>query len=142
MLMTELLRRTYRKERIDNFNELKQRAGEELRMEMERRIENMDNIPKIDRRHDPKNYQFVKFITQRDGQRCFSCGKTDLNCKYEVSHILPVGLFPEFAYEEWNAQMECRECNIEAGNHAYRLISKRIKWVREVNEKLKLWLLS
>jgi len=111
--MVSLLKETYKNAiKPDNFDERRGEAIAELRNDISSRTKNILNTPRFSRFSDrKKNYQLIKLVKNRDGQRCVSCGENGLKTKYEVSHILPVELYPEYAFEEWNAVMECFECN-------------------------------
>jgi hypothetical protein len=97
-----------------NFQKNKTKLLNAFRREVERKMNNILNTLKFDRRekiHTHQNYKFRKAIIQRDGKKCVNCGKNLQKEKLEVAHILPVGLFPKFAFEVWNGQVKCSGCH-------------------------------
>ncbi len=139
MKMAELLQMAHRGEQPENFEELQKEAALELEEEVAKRMHAIP-IKRFDRNRDPRNYQLVKLVRRRDGNKCGQCGRSDDQTKYEVAHILPVELFPEFAFEEWNARMECHDCNHKGGTQSIRYEGKRVQGVRNILQKVKEWL--
>lgn len=110
---------------FDNFEQLYAEALDELKNEVDRRIKNIINTPKFSRRGNPLNYRLIKNIKNRDGNICKQCGKSGENIRLEVAHILPVELFPEYAFEDWNARIECHKCNHRGGTMSIRQSEKK-----------------
>ena len=112
------------KQKPDGFDINRQKMLNAFKEEVEMRIRVILDTPKFDRRLDKRNYKFVKLIRERDGKVCQTCGENGEDIKHEVAHFLPVELFPEFAFEEWNAKIECFACNHKNGTLSFRKLAR------------------
>ena len=141
--IAELLQQAYLGAKMpDNFEILRTEALNELREECSKSAESILETSKFVRGRDPRNDRFVKAIRERDGKKCMACGEYGINIKYEVAHILPVELFPEYAFEEWNARIECHDCNHRDGTNSFRSAAKTARNMKETLCKLKLSIVS
>ena len=124
------------KEFPENYLDIRQELLDGLRMEMSRRITNIVNTPRFNRRdHSGKYCRFRKEVIKRDGKTCVECGKK-ITKKLQVAHILPVELFPDLAFEVWNGQVKCEECHKKEKANQYRMITERINKCRMAVWKL------
>ena len=124
----------------DNFLEIRQSLIISFKEEVNNRIANILNTPKFDRRiQSTKNRHFREAVIKRDRYICFDC-KNKITNGFDVAHILPVDLFPEFAYEVWNGQVKCREChkkdNHPSVRYAMQNAKKNSEKLEELNESL------
>ena len=115
------------KQMPNDFSEKRKNMLFAFKEEVNKKIEKILDTPRFDRRLDKRNYKFIKQIRERDGKLCQSCGENGENIKYEVAHIIPVELFPEFAFEEWNARIKCFACNHKNGISSFRKMAKNLQ---------------
>ena len=136
LLFAQLLRSAYFGEKqFDNLQEARQEAKKELKEELYGR--SLLSVTRFDRRMDKRNYKLKKTIKARDGKKCKRCGESNPEIKYEVAHHLPVELFPEYAFEEWNAEIQCFNCNHKNGTNSFRKTARQTESLKQIFVKLK-----
>lgn len=119
-----------------NFRFIRKKMLNAFRKEIEKRMKNILKISRFERRKFHKeNYRFRKEVIKRDGKECINCKKNLDNKRLEIAHILPVGLFPEFAFEIWNGQVKCGDCHKKEPNYSFRKVVKDVQDIKEINEK-------
>lgn len=63
-----------------------------------------------------------KKLIERNGQRCFFCGKEF--AQIDLAHIFPISLFEEYETEEWNHILACRKHHAIFDDGTFDEISK------------------
>lgn len=118
-----------------NYLDIKQKLLNGLREEVNKRISNILDTSHFTRRqYGTQNYRFREGIIRRDGRKCTSCGKI-ITDDLQVAHILPVELFPEYAFEIWNGQVKCKECHKKEGNYQFRRGAKNARKIVGIIER-------
>ena len=86
---------------------------------------------------------FSKWIRNRDGNRCFTCGKVGEGSGMHAGHYIPRSLSSYLYFDERNVHAQCFRCNIHlfgnADEYASRLGEKAVHDLRRDKGKYKQW---
>lgn len=110
--------------------------------EIPSRFDNILNTPKYNRRLDKRNYGFRKKVIAEKGKTCADCKKELTDKEIEVSHLLPVELFPEHTFDMWNVFVKCHDCNLKDGHYQFRRMKREEQHAKERNERARDYLKS
>ena len=105
-----------------------------LKAEVLFRCEHIWETPVLKRRkHRREDYHFRKAVMSRDGSVCTQCKQTFSGYKHnlQIAHILPVRLFPEYAFQPWNGQVLCHDCHKHGTMLGLSHIAKNIKRLQD-----------
>ena len=107
-----------------------------LKKEVNKRINKLIDTPFFDRRLDPRNKRFIKEVIKRDGSICRDCGVKITKGELQVTHLIPVFLFPELAFELANGAVKCKNCHRKEPVSDLKRLLRRTREVQEVVAKV------